>query len=254
MLAFGGLKFYLKGEEIPEKKWVRKKRKLLLCYLLLANNQTISKDKIVDVFFGDTPIDSIDNTFHQAVSNLRTALRVPPPSEREEKIKSTEPDYITYEDKTLRLNRMCSYYSDLEDFDNLIKRSIAAENPELTIEYLMSAAILYSGDVLEGYYEDWCESIREEYKSKFIKCSEKLLELLTAQNRFDEIIEYAEKLNHTDKLNIASIKAMVKSYIELGKVILARGKFDKFIALYEEEIGENPPKTILNDIESMFVI
>ncbi len=254
MLAFGGLKFYFKGEEIPEKKWVRKKRKLLLCYLLLANNQTISKDKIVDVFFGDTPIDSIDNTFHQAVSNLRTALRVRPPAERKEKVKSTEPDYIVYEDKTLRLNRTCSYYSDLEDFDNLIKRSVATENPEQTIEYLMNASALYSGEALEGYYEDWCEGIREEYKSKFIKCSEKLLELLTVQNRFDEIIEYAEKLNHTDKLNIASIKAMVKANIELGKKTIARAKFEKFIALYEEEIGENPPKMLLKDIESMLVI
>ena len=186
------------------------------------------------------------------MSNLRTALRVPPPDDNKENVKSGLPDYIIYEDKTLRLNHMYSYYSDLEDFDNLIRKSGAAENPEQCTEYLIKASALYSGDVLEGYYEEWCEGIREEYKGKFIKCTEKLIALLSVQNRFDELIDYAQKLNHADNLNIASIKAMISTYIKLGKVNLARGKFEKFIALYEEEIGEKLPGSILNDLERLF--
>ncbi len=254
MLAFGGLRFILKGEEIPEKKWIRKKRKLLLCYLLFSHNQTISKDKIVDIFFRDTPIDSTDNTFHQAVSNLRTALRVQTKEDQNKNVKvsSVNPEYIIYEDKTLRLNQSYSYYSDLEDFDNLINNANSNQNPEQCTEYLIKAITLYSGDVLEGYYEDWCNTIREEYRNKFIKISEKLLKLLSAQNRLDEMIEYAEKLNRMDNLNIASIKAMVRAYINLGKVNLARYKIDKFITQYEEEIGEKPQHSTLNDIERLF--
>ncbi|MEO8512028.1 MAG: BTAD domain-containing putative transcriptional regulator [Ignavibacteria bacterium] len=252
MLAFGGLKFFLKGEEIPEKKWVRKKRKLFLCYLIHSHNQTISKDKIVDVFFGDTPVESVDNIFHQAVSNIRTALRNNIGVEHKGKVKPAEPDYIIYEDKTLRFNRIYSFYSDLDEFDNLIRNSGSAESAVLTIEYLKKACELYSGDVLEGYYEGWCESIREEYKSKFIKSSEKLLGLFLAQNRFDEILEYSRKLNQADKLNIPSIKSVVKAYIETGKGNLARRNLEKFIAQYEDEIGEKLPKTILNDLEGLF--
>jgi DNA-binding SARP family transcriptional activator len=248
MLAFGGLKFILKGEEIPEKKWLRKKRKLLLGYVMIFRTQTLSKDKIVDMFFGDTPVESIDNTFHQAVSNLRTALRIDS-NDTEKKEKN---NYILYEDKTLRLNNLYNYYSDLEDFDNLIKKAFSAQNNIDCIEYLLKASSLYSGNVLEGYYEDWCESLREEYKSKFIKSAEKLIELLTEQNRTDEIIIQAERLNIIDNLNIASIKAIILANIKQGKHTIARSRFEKFIALYEDEIGEKPAQTILNEIESLF--
>ena len=45
--------FILKGEEIPEKKWLRKKRKLILCFLFLSAGKVLSKDKVVDIFFGN---------------------------------------------------------------------------------------------------------------------------------------------------------------------------------------------------------
>lgn len=251
MLAFGGLKFILKGEEIPEKKWLRKKRKLILCFLFLSAGKTISKDKVVDIFFGDTPIDSIDNTFHQAVSNIRTALRTDPANIKR-KDKTESDDLVIYEDKNLRLNSRQNYYSDLDDFDNLINKGFAEQNRLESIEYLIRASSLYSGNVLEGFYEDWCESLREEYKNKYIKCAEKLIEMLAAENRFDEVIAQAEKLNRADDLNIASLKGSITAGLKLDRMNYARGTYEKFLTQYENEIGEKPDRSLSDEIDRLF--
>lgn len=251
MLCFGGLRFILRGEEIPEKKWLRKKRKLLLCFLFLSANKTLSKDKIVDLFFGDTPLESIDNTFHQAVSNIRTALRTDMTA-AEKKVKTKNDDLLLYEDRNLRLNSLQNYYSDLDDFDNLINKGFSAQNRTGLIEYLLKASSLYSGSVLEGYYEDWCESLREEYKNKYIKCAEKLIEMLVDENRYEEVIQQAEKLNRADELNFASLKGIVTAGIKLGRKNYSRSIYEKFLIRYEKEMGEKPGKSVLDEIESLF--
>lgn len=255
MYAFGGLKFILNGAEIPEKKWVRKNRKLLLCYLMLAGNKTLSKDKIIDVFYGDTPIDSADNSFHQAVSNLRTALKsgVDKNSENTDPV-SDIPDPVIYQDKTLRLNTAFNYYSDLEEFDNSVKKAGAAVDTPKRIQFLIKAADLYAGDVLEGYYEDWSESLREEYRNKFIKNSEMLLEYLASQNRNEETIEYADKLNRADNINMVSFKESIKAYLRLGKLNFAKNRVDKYITTYREEIGENPPASAINELQELLPV
>jgi len=252
MFAFGGLKFILNGAEIPEKKWVRKNRKLLLCYLMLSGNKTLSKDKIIDVFYRDTPIDSADNSFHQAVSNLRTALRTGINNKNENSNSAKEfPDTVVYQDKTLRLNTFYIYYSDLEDFDNCVKKAGDEENKGKRIQFLIKAVNLYSGDVLEGYYEEWAERLREEYRNKFIKNSELLLEDLASENRNEEVIEYSEKLNRADIINLVSVKESIRAYLRLDKLNFAKKRMDKFIRIYREEVGENPPESAITELKEL---
>ncbi len=250
MMAFGGLRFIMHGEEIQDKKWVRKNRKLILCYLMLSHNKSLSKDKIIDIFYGDTPIDSADNTFHQAVSNLRTALKTQS-KDIDAGLAIKNPDFITYMDKTLRLNDEFNYYSDLEDFDRTIIKAGSVQDLQKRIEYLIKAVNLYSGDVLEGYYDPWCESLREEYRNKFVKNTEILLETLAAQNKMEEVIRYAEKLNHTDPINYISFKYQIIAYSKLGKLNLAVNKYERYIAVYEEEMGRKPPQTELNELKGL---
>lgn len=248
LLAFGGLRFILHGEEIPEKKWIRKNRKLLLCYLLLSPNKTLSKDKIIDVFYGDTPLESADNTFHQAVSNLRGALKLNP-KDKTGKVENDVSDMIIYQDKTLRLNNDYNFYTDLNDFDNAVKKAGAAKDSEHRMDFLIKAARLYAGDVLEGYYEPWCESLREEYRNKFISNTESLLELLSAHSNYEELIHYAEKLLQIDSVNFAAYRSLIYSYMSAGKLNLAKNTFNKYNAVYEEEMNEKPPQKKSEELE-----
>ncbi len=255
MTSFGKLAFTVRGETVDESKWIRKKRKLILCYLFLSSNYSLSKDKIIDVFFPDTPMESMDNTFHQAVSNLRSALRLKEPVKKGTKKAAAgtdaEPDYIIYEGKSLTLNPDLNYFSDIKEFDNLtIKASSQDSEPGSRIRLLKNAIELYKGDFLSEYYEPWIENTRDEYRNKFIKYAELLLSLLDKENNYGELIDYSQKILGIDKLNEKAFISLIKSYFKTGKNSNAKSAYDKMIKVYEEELGEKPPASIVKEISN----
>jgi tetratricopeptide (TPR) repeat protein len=51
LFTFGKTEIWLRGEPIEEDKWVRKKSKIILAYLLTKPDTLLNKDKIIDMFF-----------------------------------------------------------------------------------------------------------------------------------------------------------------------------------------------------------
>jgi LuxR family transcriptional regulator, maltose regulon positive regulatory protein len=246
--AFGNPEFMLKGKIIDESKWKRKKYKLLLCMLFVSNNRQLTKDRIIDVFFQDASVESSDNLFHQAVSNIRSSLKTG--KETKDSNKTTE-NYILYEGKSLKLNPDYLYYSDIEEFDSLINDSIVAVTNSDRITYLKSAIELYRGDLFEGFYEDWCETLREEYRNKYIICMEKLLYLFEVENSLIEIPVFAEKLILSDKLNSTAYFSIIWSLFKQGKKQSARDKYEQYKKIYKTELDEDIPKEIKKKLDNI---
>ncbi|MFI5211899.1 MAG: BTAD domain-containing putative transcriptional regulator [Ignavibacteria bacterium] len=253
MTVFGGLEFSLKDKPIEESKWKRKKRKLILCYLLLDRNQQLSKDKIIDIFYPETSLDNADNLFHQSISNIRTALK--PDGDGTENVKSKKEgialQYIIYEGKTLKLNPDFSYYSDIEEFDSLLEKAFSKENNSEKLRLLKEAVLLYKGEALEGYYEQWCENLRSEYRNKFIKVLEQLLRLLLEAGQYDDITIYGDKLLMTDNLNETAYSIQIESLVRAGNIITAKEKYQQMLGVYKTELGEKPSGRIISMIETM---
>src|SRR5258706_11736178 len=67
----------------------------------------LTKDKIADMFFSNIPLETLDDSFHQAISSIRKAA----------KLKYT--DLLLYENKVLALNPEGMYYSDVIEFNKL---------------------------------------------------------------------------------------------------------------------------------------
>lgn len=264
MNAFGELRFKVRGKPIPEDKWIRKKRKLILAFLMLTHNELVTKDKIIDTFFPDTPAESLDNIFHQSVSNIRSAIKLEDeeilalkPKTRKsksEKVKTEDstPQYLIYQDKILRLNSDFCYKSDADDFLIFHNKAMSSEyTQEERINFSKQAIGLYAAPLLEGYYDRWCDDLRNEYQYKFIKLCENLLSFLSRENRFDEVINYSEKLLSTDKLNELSYINIIEALVKTEKINLAKETFLKMLKIFEEELGEKPNKKVMDRINQL---
>lgn len=258
MKCFGELEFIVRGKAVEESKWIRKKRKLILANLFLANSRSLSKDKLIDVFFNDTPLESIDNTFHQAVSNLRSALKTEPAAKKNKKkpdnsVLKQEPEYILYEGKTLKLNPDHNYSSDAEEFNRLTLSAFVETDINMQIGMLITALDMYKGDFLSGYYEPWVENLRDEYRNKYIRNSELLLELLDKSGETESLNNYSQRLAEADKLNENSYYYMVKSLISSGKEKQAKAAYAKMLEEYEKELGEKPRAEIITKFEDLIL-
>ncbi|MBZ0202967.1 MAG: hypothetical protein K8I03_08130 [Ignavibacteria bacterium] len=255
--SFGKTEFYLRGELVHEDKWIRKKSKILLAYLMSDPEKVHTKDKVMDMFFDDMPVDKADVVYHSTIYNIRTALKVyelksDKPKRSKSKSYDYNPQYILYEDKTLRLNPDFYYTSDNIEFErHYEKAKLPSLSTEEKIKHSVKAVELYKGDFLPGYYESWSEELREKYKNMYITLTEDLIKLLESEKRYEEVVKYSEMLLNEDKLNDAAHVSIVKAYSALGNINMAKSRFQVMLKIFEEELGEKPSQKTLDKIKSV---
>jgi LuxR family transcriptional regulator, maltose regulon positive regulatory protein len=265
LYCFGGTEILLRGVHVPEYKWIRKKSKLMLVYLLINHELKHTKEKILELFFGDLSASSADNVFHQSVTNLRNAVNPGPNKNTDDysgikKAKSSKKSaetavpFISYEDKILRINPGFMYYVDAIEFSKLYSKmkSLQTDIDEKK-KIALKAAELYKGEFLPGYYDDWIEELRTNLQNKFTEICEGLILISEKDNNFNDVIIYAEKLITADKLHENGFISIINAYTKTGNDNMARKKFSQLLKNYEQEYDEKPSKNTLNRIEEILL-
>ncbi|NOS83811.1 MAG: tetratricopeptide repeat protein, partial [Ignavibacteria bacterium] len=256
---FGKTEIYLRGGFIQEDKWIRKKSKILLAYLMCDPEKIHTKDKIMDMFFDDMPADKADIVYHSAIYNIRTALKIydiksDKPKRSKDKTHDYNPQYILYEDKTLRLNPDFYYKADNIEFEKFFEKSkLPALSSEEKIKHSINAIEIYKGDFLPGYYDSWCEELRVKYKNMYITLCEELIKMLEAEIRYNEVIKYSELLLKEDKLNDSTHISIINACAKLGNIKMAKSRYGIMLKIYDEELGEKPQTETLEKITLILI-
>lgn len=275
--TFGGAEILVRGNLIPEDKWIRKKSKLLFVYLLINQGVKIQKDKVLGLFFSELSSSSAENVFHQAITNIRNAVK--PESEFQPKAKESKakenivkeskgkekkpksdttgilefsPSYIIYEDKILQMSSQYNYKVDVIEFNKLASAVMSPETEDSIKESSAKEAIeLYKGEFLPGYYDEWIEELRTIMAHKYSEICEQLINLLRKNNKYDELLIYADKLIAADKLHEGAFTASIEAYNKTGNNAMAKKKFAQLLKNYDAEYGEKPSKKILAEIDAI---
>lgn len=264
LYSFGRTEIWLRGNPIPEDKWIRKKSKIILAYLLTKPGMVLNKNKIIDLFFQDTPLENVDSIFHNAISNIRSAIKIDALKHFKESMAGGSkgknkpeysPQFIIYEDKNLSLNKDYRFESDCLEFERYYNMANSASSKTKDkIEYSVKAIELYKGEFMPGYYEQWCEEMREACSNKYQKLCENLIGIYYNINDYKNAIKYSEKLLEIDKLHSEAYLKLIESHIKLNNINTAKDKFALMLKNYEEELGEKPEKQVLSRINEMLSI
>jgi ATP/maltotriose-dependent transcriptional regulator MalT/two-component SAPR family response regulator len=260
LTTLGGIEILARGKQVKEDKWIRKKSKLLLIYLLVNQGIKIQKDKVMGLFFGELSPESADNVFHQSITNIRNCLKADQIQKSDEKTgkkkirtKDSDPapavSYLVYEDKILSMATGFDYFVDVIEFSRLASIVKSSESPDNIKETAAKDAItLYKGEFLPGYYEDWIEEQRNILEHKYIELCEELLRILKKEGKFEELAVFSEKLILSDNLHENAFLNAIEAYQRSGNRNMAKKKFSQLLKNYEEEYGEKPNKDILEKI------
>lgn len=265
--TFGSPEIILRGTVIDDTYWSKKKWKAIFIYLLLNPKKELSKDKIIDVFYPDTSIESADNIFHQIVSKFRAIMKAPAAEtaaaetataeissskkgKEEQQVPLLAP-LVTYEDKILRINNDFIYYIDCFELDRIYKKISPVKNSVRKLELLKAAESIYGGEFLEGNYETWAEELRTKYLSYYTEICEELIETLFMLRDFELAIEYSDKLLRQDKFNLNAYEYSLKSLEAMDKQKQAKERLARFSKIYEKEYGEGLPLSFTSKFKSL---
>lgn len=174
----GGFSLKLGDRELLDTDTRSKKVWILLAYLILHRDQTVSQRKLIDLLWGSEP-DSTnpENALRITMHRTRTLLEQLSPETGRGLVQRRRGGYQWNGGGQL----------DCERFEDLCRQ--ATENPELRLRNLLEALSLYRGDFLPRQSgEIWVVPLVSYLHNLFLVSCQEAAELLTQRGRTQEAI------------------------------------------------------------------
>lgn len=197
----------------------------LASYLLLNGPKAVSRAVVAFTLWADEPEARALAELRRYVYLLNKTL-----PERE----SREP-WIAATDDLVWWNGDGATRLDVAEFE----RAIAANDLE-------GAVALYTGDLLEGSYDDWIVAHRERLRSTYLGALSGLIAKYRDAREFRRAADYAAQLLAADPWREEVVRLLMACRYELGDGAGALATFEAFAKRLRGELGAEPmPETLV---------
>jgi two-component SAPR family response regulator len=231
--TLGGFELWRGEERIPDSQFKSWKQRFLLARLA-GSPRPISSERLVDEFWpedGEAGKVSLNVSF----SRIRKVLKPTPwPQDLE---------YIVRDKGRLSLNDSLPIWHDLNE---LLKLCVAPETvTNETIESWQKAVQLYRGPYLENCYLEWAIGQKEHCEQLILDVLRRLVAALCEQERWREVVEYANRLLEVDACCQEGHLALMKAYLHLKRPEATVKQFETCKKVLKAELDMEPSIAIL---------
>jgi DNA-binding SARP family transcriptional activator len=206
----------------------------LFCFLALFNDHPQPRETLCELLWKENSPAASRKYLRQTLWKLQSALNPDLDSQPPDLL--VEPDWI-------QLNPLANYCLDVVEFQhtcNLIRNKRARD---LTNEeYLSSqkALALYRGDLLEGWYQDWCIFERERYQSMYISLLDKLVQYCELQQYYEDGLTYCAEILRHDRAYERAHRQMMRLSFLSGDRTKALRQYERCVAALRDELNVGP--------------
>ena len=138
---------------------------------------------------------------------------------------------------------------DVLEFEQLMVQISGTQGEELdrrNFQLAQKVEGLYRGDLLDGWYQDWCIVERERQKDAYIALVDKLMAYCETQSNYEHGIHYGHKLLAMDRAHESTYQRMIRLLINSGDRISALRLFDACREALRIEFDIEPGKTTMD--------
>jgi len=211
----------------------------LLSYLLLHRDRVHPRETIASLLWGDTSTAQSRKYLRKTLWQLLTAL--------DQTASSAEP-ILAVEPHWIRLNSQPQLRVDVTEFEAAFKRVQGIYGQQLDDDdaaVLQAGVDLYSGNLLEGWYQDWCLFERERLQDMYFLMLDKLMSYCEAR-RLDELgVIYGSKILQLDHARERTYRQLIRLYYLAGDRSAALRQYARCRAALKEDLGVEPDKETL---------
>ena len=116
---------------------------------------------------------------------------------------------------------------------------------------MQQAIALYDGDLLEGWYQDWCIFHRERLQNMYIAMLEQLVDYCELQREYDNALTYGNRLLQQDRARERTYTRMMRLHYLAGDRTGALRVFQRCVEALEEELSVRPSHRTLELYEQI---
>jgi len=207
----------------------------LLAYLLLYRQQPHEREKLSTLLWGDRNPTRARQYLRQTLWQIQSALH---PSFVTEPILLAEHDCIG-------VNPQAHFWLDVACFDQayaIVENIPSSDLSESQRDLLQETVQLYHGDLVEGWYEDWCIYERERYQSIYLALLDKLVGYSETHGDYKAGMVYAMQSLRYDRARERTHRALMRLHVLAGNRTAALHQYELCAAALAEELSVAPSK------------
>jgi len=214
--------------------WTTRRARDIFCYIATSKYRRVPKDVLIEAFWPDQDIETVEKNFHPTISHIRKALN---------SRQAFKQNFIVFRDGAYQLNPELSYSIDSEEFELYIAEAEKAKREKDAAKFranLEAAHLLYRGEFMAGAYEDWADERRQFYAEQAGRVLAALAKLAVSEKRWADALKFAGEVLHADPFREDMHRLTMKVLAAQGKPAAVKKHFEKMTKLLNDELGIEP--------------
>src|SRR5437868_5745730 len=220
---------------IEERRWSRRKPKLLVKLLALQPHHQLHREQAMEFLWPDLDAEAAANNLHKSIHAARRALEPALQS-------GADSRFILTREQQITLSAPGKLWIDVEAFEQAAAAALKSSDSQACEQ----ALALYTGDLLiEDPYEDWATMRRESLRALRQDLLVKLAQRYEIEGRPDESIARLKEIVALDAANEAAQRQLMRLYALTGQRQQALHQYEQCCADLRREFDARPePATV----------
>jgi DNA-binding SARP family transcriptional activator len=204
----------------------------LFAYLLVNRQRPHSRELLAARLWGERSSERSKKYLRQALWQLQGVLR---------RHCGANQAILTVESDWVQINPDAPLWLDVAELEAAARlQAVAWPAAPATVERWRCAAQLYQGELLAGWYHDWCASERERLQDVYLGVLDKLVRHHLAAQSFDEGLRYASLSLQCDRGRESTHQQIIQLHYLSGDRAAALRQYDRCVLALDEELGVAP--------------
>jgi DNA-binding SARP family transcriptional activator len=209
----------------------------LLCYLLLYRDRPHPREVLADRLCPDVPGDRARTCLRQVLWRLQHSL--------DGQLDLAECGLFLVEPDWIQLNPEANWWLDVAEFERAFAVVACVADEELEpqdVRTLESAVSLYRGDLLEGWYQDWCLVERERLQDMYLAMLDALIGHCEATHQYQAGLAYGARKLSYDRAQERTHRRLMRLHYTAGHRTRALRQYQRCADTLEQELGVKPAR------------
>ncbi|HXC68731.1 MAG TPA: tetratricopeptide repeat protein [Pyrinomonadaceae bacterium] len=214
--------------------WTTRRARDIFCYIATSKNRRVLKEVLIEAFWPDEELETVEKNFHPTISHIRKALNSRQPFKQ---------NFLIFRDGAYQLNPELSYSIDAEEFERCIVEAEKAKREQDAAhqrESLEAAHKIYRGEFMVGVYEDWAEERRQFYSEQSARVIAALARLSFSEKHWADALRYAGEALAGDPFREDMHRLTMKAFAAQGKPASVKKHFERMKKTLHTELGIEP--------------
>jgi DNA-binding SARP family transcriptional activator len=213
------------------------KHQELLCYLLVHRDRPHPRETLASLLWGENSTDKSKKYLRQALWQIQHAL--------ESGLGAPGGGVLVVENEWVQFNAAADLWLDVAAFERAFALAQGGAGHDLggaAVAALRAAVEMYRGDLLEGWYQDWCLFERERLQNIYFRMLDKLMSHCEAARDYEQGQIYGSLILRQDPARERTHRQLMQFYYGAGDRTAALRQYERCAAALDGELGVKPDR------------